>query len=58
MERAHDHMTYLDWQAGDIVFIDNSRVMHAREPFIDSKRTLWVVTMAATSPVWKVRDVA
>jgi alpha-ketoglutarate-dependent taurine dioxygenase len=58
MERAHEKMTYLDWQAGDIVFIDNTRVMHAREPFIDSARTLWVVTTKATSPVWKVRDVA
>ncbi|HMG53483.1 MAG TPA: TauD/TfdA family dioxygenase [Kofleriaceae bacterium] len=58
MERAHDNMKYLDWETGDVVFVDNTRVMHAREPFIDSKRTLWVVTMAATSPVWKTRHVA
>ena len=56
MERAHEKMHYIDWEPGDIVFVDNTRVMHAREAFLDSKRTLWVVTMAATAACWKIRN--
>ena len=58
MEHAHEHLRYLDWEAGDIVLVDNTRVMHAREPFHDGNRTLWVVTTKATGGVWTVPDVA
>lgn len=53
MALAHGKMHYLDWEVGDIAFVDNSRVMHAREAFTDARRTLWVVTMMASAPLWK-----
>lgn len=43
-----DLMTPVDWQEGDILVIDNSRMMHGRLPFSDPSREIHVrMTMAA-----------
>lgn len=41
-------MTPIEWQAGDVAMIDNSRMMHGRLPFEDTSREIHVrMTMAA-----------
>jgi alpha-ketoglutarate-dependent taurine dioxygenase len=41
-------MTPIEWQAGDVVLIDNSRMMHGRLPFEDAAREIHVrMSMAA-----------
>lgn len=43
-----DLMTPVDWQKGDILVIDNSRMMHGRLPFSDPSREIHIrMTMAA-----------
>ncbi|MBR7834254.1 TauD/TfdA family dioxygenase [Actinospica durhamensis] len=43
-----DLMTPVDWQKGDILMIDNSRMMHGRLPFSDPSREIHIrMTMAA-----------
>ncbi|MGE0864762.1 MAG: TauD/TfdA family dioxygenase [Vicinamibacterales bacterium] len=38
----YQNAVWLDWQAGDVVLVDNTRVMHAREAFDDPQRRILV----------------
>jgi len=39
---AHQNALWMDWQPGDLVVIDNTRVMHARAAFEDPQRRILV----------------
>ena len=41
-QAAHQNAVWLDWQPGDLLAIDNTRVMHAREAFEDPNRRILV----------------
>jgi len=38
----YQNAVWLDWQAGDVLLVDNTRVMHAREAFDDPRRKILV----------------
>lgn len=38
----YQNAVWLDWQAGDVVLVDNTRVMHSREAFDDPDRRILV----------------
>lgn len=38
----YQNALWLDWQAGDVVLVDNTRVMHSREAFEDPQRRILV----------------
>lgn len=38
----YQNAVWLDWQAGDVLLVDNTRVMHAREAFDDPQRKILV----------------
>jgi len=40
MDAAYEVAEPIEWDAGDILVIDNARAMHGREPFEDRKRTI------------------
>jgi alpha-ketoglutarate-dependent taurine dioxygenase len=39
---VHQNALWLDWQPGDLIVLDNTRVMHAREAFDDPRRRILV----------------
>jgi hypothetical protein len=41
-QAAHQNAVWLDWRQGDLVIIDNTRIMHAREAFDDADRRILV----------------
>jgi alpha-ketoglutarate-dependent taurine dioxygenase len=41
-QATYQNALWMDWQAGDLVVIDNTRVMHAREAFDDPDRRILV----------------
>jgi hypothetical protein len=41
-QAVHKHAVWLDWQPGDFLVVNNTRVMHAREAFEDPGRELLV----------------
>jgi hypothetical protein len=42
MRVAHARAHALAWEPRDVLLLDNSRVMHGREPFEDPARTIYV----------------
>ncbi len=43
VRRAADKVTYaVSWQPGDLVMIDNTRLLHGRNQFADPERTIYV----------------
>jgi alpha-ketoglutarate-dependent taurine dioxygenase len=48
LRTCNDLMTPVQWQRGDVLMIDNSRMMHGRLPFSDPKREIHIrMSMAA-----------
>lgn len=41
-QASYQNAVWIAWQAGDIVVVDNTRVMHAREAFDDSARRVLI----------------
>ena len=31
----------VEWQAGDVLMVDNTRMMHGRRPVLDDDRLIW-----------------
>ena len=36
----NDTATRIRWRAGDVMLLDNTRVLHARDPFVPPRRVL------------------
>jgi alpha-ketoglutarate-dependent taurine dioxygenase len=32
----------INWQKGDILMVDNTRIMHGRRAFVDDKRNIYI----------------
>jgi alpha-ketoglutarate-dependent taurine dioxygenase len=45
MSLAHARALPVDWEAGDVLVLENTRVLHGREPFADPHRRILVQTM-------------
>lgn len=41
-QATYQNALWMDWQAGDLIVVDNTRVMHAREAFDDPDRRILV----------------
>jgi hypothetical protein len=41
-QSTYQNSVWLDWQAGDVAVVDNTRVMHAREAFEDDQRRVLI----------------
>ena len=47
LRTCNDLMTRVDWRQGDVIMIDNSRMMHGRLPFSDPSREIHIRMTAA-----------
>jgi alpha-ketoglutarate-dependent taurine dioxygenase len=51
IQEVTDKLTYLvSWQKGDIVMVDNTRLMHGRKSFSDNQRDIYVRLCEAAFP--------